>query len=33
MTRIDVDVTIRALTAFGNAAHEVGEAEWNVHAL
>ena len=33
MPRIDVDATITALTAFGDAAHEVGEAQWTAYAL
>ena len=33
MPRHDVGATIRALTAFGEAAHEVGEAQWTAHAL
>jgi DNA-binding MarR family transcriptional regulator len=33
MPRTDVDTTIKALTAFGEAAHEVGEAAWTVHVF
>jgi DNA-binding MarR family transcriptional regulator len=33
MPRMDVDATISALTAFGDAAHEVGEAQWTAYAL
>ena len=33
MPRSDVDATIKALTAFGEAAHEVGEAEWTAFVL
>jgi hypothetical protein len=33
MARTDVDATIKALTAFGEAAHEAGEAEWTTYAL
>jgi DNA-binding MarR family transcriptional regulator len=29
----NVKAAIEALTAFGEAAHEIGEAEWTVHAL
>jgi DNA-binding MarR family transcriptional regulator len=29
----DVEATMRALTAFGEAAHEVGEAQWTAHVL
>ena len=29
----DVTASIRALTAFAEAAHEVGEADWTAHAL
>jgi DNA-binding MarR family transcriptional regulator len=32
MPRIDVDATVKALTAFGQAAHEAGEAEWTANA-
>ena len=33
MPRTDIDATISALTAFGEAAHEVGEARWTAYAL
>jgi DNA-binding MarR family transcriptional regulator len=33
MPRTDVDATISALTTFGEAAHEVGEAKWTAYAL
>lgn len=33
MPHTDVDATVGALTAFGEAACEVGEAEWNAYAL
>lgn len=33
MASTDVDAMIKALTAFGEAAHEAGEAEWAVYAL
>lgn len=33
MAHTDVDATITALAAFGEAAHEFGEVEWGVHAL
>jgi DNA-binding MarR family transcriptional regulator len=33
MPRTDVEATISALTAFGDAAFEVGEAQWTAHAL
>ena len=29
----DVTASIRALTAFAEAAHEIGEADWTAHAL
>jgi DNA-binding MarR family transcriptional regulator len=29
----EVEASIRALTAFADAAHEVGEADWTAHAL
>lgn len=33
MPPTDVNATIKALTAFGEAAHEVAEAEWTAYAL
>ncbi|MBA2464234.1 MAG: MarR family transcriptional regulator [Nocardioidaceae bacterium] len=33
MSRTDLDTMMGALTAFGDAAHEIGEAEWAAHAL
>jgi DNA-binding MarR family transcriptional regulator len=33
MSVADVEGSIKALTAFAQAAHEVGEAEWTAHAL
>lgn len=33
MATSDVDAAINALTAFTEAAHEIGEAEWNAHAV
>lgn len=33
LPRHDVEVTIEALTAFGDAAHEVGETQWTAHIL
>jgi DNA-binding MarR family transcriptional regulator len=33
MSRADVQSTIKALTAFGEAAHEIGEADWSLNAL
>jgi hypothetical protein len=32
MSDVDVDAAVKALTAFGEAAHELGEAEWTIHA-
>ena len=33
MSHADVSATITALTAFGEAAHEVGEKQWTAYAL
>jgi DNA-binding MarR family transcriptional regulator len=33
MSHTDVSATITALTAFGEAAHEVGEKQWTAYAL
>lgn len=33
MSRTDLDTMMGALTAFGDAAHEIGEPEWAAHAL
>ena len=33
MVEADVDAAIRALTAFGEAAHEIGEAQWGAYVL
>lgn len=33
MSGSDVEVTVAALTAFSNAAHEIGEAQWTPYAL
>ncbi|QWZ09869.1 MarR family transcriptional regulator [Nocardioides panacis] len=32
MSHVDVGAAVQALTAFGDAAHELGEAQWTVHA-
>jgi DNA-binding MarR family transcriptional regulator len=33
MPHADVDAAVRALTAFGEAAHEAGEAHWTAYVL
>jgi DNA-binding MarR family transcriptional regulator len=33
LSQADVDAAIRALTAFGEAAHEIGEAQWTAYVL
>ena len=33
MSPSQVEATIKALTAFGEAAHELGEAQWSTYAL
>jgi hypothetical protein len=33
MSGADVEAAIAALTAFADAAHELGEAEWTPYAL
>jgi DNA-binding MarR family transcriptional regulator len=33
MSSTNVNAAIQALAAFGEAAHEIGEAEWSVHSL
>jgi DNA-binding MarR family transcriptional regulator len=33
MAQTDVDATVKALTAFGEAAHETGEAQWAKYVL
>jgi DNA-binding MarR family transcriptional regulator len=33
MSHADADVTIKVLNAFGEAAHETGEAQWTVYGL
>jgi DNA-binding MarR family transcriptional regulator len=33
MQRSDVDMAIRALAAFGEAAEEAGESEWSIHSV
>lgn len=33
MSLVDIEETVKALTAFGEAAHEVGESQWTSYAV